>query len=154
MVNICADKADINENVVFASFMRRVAAFFLDMMTLIIINTVIGMIVLFTIQTFFGVDSNRPDIIAITGIGVLAVCYVMYFSLGESVICQYTIGKKITKIQVVNVDGSKLSFKKATVRTLVKYISVFAFLGYILIFFTSKKQALHDYILGTVVVRV
>ena len=154
MENTYFDKDVTNRTVVLAGFMRRLVAFCIDIIILIVSNTFIGMMVLFSMQFFCSVDSDRFDIIAITGMSILVVLYIVYFSIGESSICQCTIGKKITKIKVVNLDGSKLCFSKAAARTVVKYISIFTFLGSMLMFFTSKRQALHDYVLGTLVVRV
>lgn len=51
-------------------------------------------------------------------------------------------------------NGNKLDFSKALVRNLCRIISNLTFLvGYIVAAFTEKRQALHDLIAGTLVLR-
>ncbi|MDQ2086601.1 RDD family protein [Herbivorax sp. ANBcel31] len=84
-------------------------------------------------------------------------CFILnwlYFSLYESSSHQGTIGKRILKIKVVDINGKKISFLKATARYLCKFISAAIFLaGYIMAAFTRKKQSFHDMITDTVVIK-
>jgi uncharacterized RDD family membrane protein YckC len=78
----------------------------------------------------------------------------LYFSLMESSPWQATIGKKILGIKVTDLVGRRISFLRATGRYFAKIISaVIVFIGYIMAAFTEKKQALHDIIAGTLVIR-
>jgi uncharacterized RDD family membrane protein YckC len=57
-------------------------------------------------------------------------------------------------LKVTDVNDGKLDFIKALVRNLSKIISgMILLIGYIMAGFTEKKQALHDMIAGTLVVK-
>ncbi len=78
----------------------------------------------------------------------------LYFALMESSGKQATVGKMALGLKVINKDGSKLNFGQATVRYIGKIISaMIIFIGFIIAGFTEKKQALHDMIAGTYVVK-
>lgn len=68
---------------------------------------------------------------------------------------QGTLGKMAFGLKVVNSDnGAPLSFAHASGRHFAKYISAFtAMIGFIIAGFTARKQALHDLIAGTVVIK-
>ncbi len=78
----------------------------------------------------------------------------LYFSLLESSSWQATLGKKALGLEVTDLEGRRIGFGRATGRYFAKYISAFIlFIGYIMAGFTEKKQALHDMIAGTLVIR-
>jgi len=57
-------------------------------------------------------------------------------------------------IIVTDINGEKISFKKASARYLLKFLSAsILFIGFIIAAFTSKKQALHDIIAETLVIK-
>jgi uncharacterized RDD family membrane protein YckC len=65
-----------------------------------------------------------------------------------------TYGKRIMGIQTTDLNGQRISFGTAVVRLLVKSVlSGILAIGYIMAFFTARKQALHDMIAGTIVTR-
>lgn len=84
--------------------------------------------------------------------GMLAC--MLYWSLMESSARQATLGKRVMKIKVVDLEGRRISFGKAAGRALVKGLlsNIFA-IGYIITLFTKKSQALHDIIAGCLVVK-
>ena len=72
----------------------------------------------------------------------------------ESSSNQATVGKMALGIQVTDLEGNRISFGKALGRNLAKIISALIFyIGFIMAAFTAKKQALHDMIAGTLVVK-
>jgi uncharacterized RDD family membrane protein YckC len=72
----------------------------------------------------------------------------------ESSNYQATIGKIVLGLKVTDVNDAKLDFVKALARNLCKVISsMILMIGYIMAGFTEKKQALHDMIAGTLVVK-
>lgn len=78
----------------------------------------------------------------------------LYFALLESSNWRATIGKKLFGLAVMTAEGAPLSFGRATGRYFAKYLSVAIWcLGFVLAAFTAKKQALHDLIAGTLVMR-
>jgi uncharacterized RDD family membrane protein YckC len=79
----------------------------------------------------------------------------LYFAGMESSERQATFGKSAISLRVTDAEGQRLSFKHATGRFFAKIVSgmiPFA-IGYIMAGFTAKKQALHDMIAGTLVLR-
>ncbi len=79
----------------------------------------------------------------------------LYFASMESSPRQATFGKSVMALRVANLEGQRISFGHATGRFFAKMISgmiPFA-IGYIMAGFTEKKQALHDFIAGTLVLR-
>jgi len=66
-----------------------------------------------------------------------------------------TIGGIVFGLQVVRLDDKPIEWETAIVRTLGCFLSAIALgLGFFWIAFDSEKQAWHDKIAGTVVVRV
>lgn len=74
-----------------------------------------------------------------------------YFTLLETSMWQGTIGKKLLKIKVTDMNGKRINFKRATIRFFSKILSAQLLIGYIMILFTDKKQGLHDLIAKTLV---
>jgi uncharacterized RDD family membrane protein YckC len=78
----------------------------------------------------------------------------LYYALLESSSWQGTLGKKALGLEVTDLAGSRISFGRATGRYFARWISVMTVgIGYIMAGFTEKKQALHDIIAGTLVIR-
>jgi len=75
----------------------------------------------------------------------------LYFAYQESS-AGATIGKNMMGMKVVDIDGNKISFKRATGRYFAKYLSGIFLIGYIMAFFDASKRALHDRLAGTFVV--
>jgi hypothetical protein len=89
-------------------------------------------------------------------IGSLVVTFVplLYWPVLESSRWQATLGKKIMGLEVTDLDGNRLGFLRALLRSLAKIISSIPFgLGFLMAAFTARKQALHDIIVKTLVVR-
>ncbi|KOS03649.1 RDD family protein [Paenibacillus polymyxa] len=77
----------------------------------------------------------------------------LYHTIMESSKCRGTVGKLAAGIVVVDENNEKISFGRANARYWGKIISlVTIFVGYIMVAFTAKKQALHDKIARTYVV--
>ena len=77
-----------------------------------------------------------------------------YGALLESSEKQATFGKQMMGIKVTDVDGRRIDVTKAVIRQVGKYVSgLILCIGYIMAFFTAKKQALHDLLAGTLVVK-
>lgn len=64
-----------------------------------------------------------------------------------------TPGKKILQLEITSRDGKELSFGKILLRHFIKWLSLaLLFAGFFMIYFHPKKQALHDFLTGTLVV--
>lgn len=78
----------------------------------------------------------------------------LYFALLESSAWQATVGKKTLGLEVTDLARQRISFARATGRYFGKIISAMIFLvGFIMAGFTAQKQALHDMMAGTLVMR-
>lgn len=136
------------EPVRYAGFWRRLLSYLLDS---IIMAAVSGIL--------FGFHSRgiNPDIGMFADLGdtfgMIAVSW-LYFSFMESSKFQGTLGKMALNIKVIDMAGARISFGRATGRHFAKIISgIILGIGYLMIFWTEKKQGLHDRIAKTLVVR-
>ena len=78
----------------------------------------------------------------------------LYFAFQESSSRQATFGARACHLRVVDLDGARLSFARATGRHAARYVTFGSFgVGLLLWFFTPRRQALHDFLSGSVVVR-
>lgn len=71
-----------------------------------------------------------------------------YFAGLNALPWQTTPGKWLLKLKLIETNGSRVGFWRATVR----YIGSVIFLGYILLPFSRKKQSLQDMLVGALVV--
>ena len=66
---------------------------------------------------------------------------------------QATVGKMVLGIVVTDVNGGRITFARATGRHFAKWLSALILgIGFLMVAFTEKKQALHDMIADTLVV--
>jgi len=85
--------------------------------------------------------------------GVGVVMGWLYYALQESSPNGATIGKKALGIRVQDERGYTISFAHATGRYFGRMLSTIpCMIGYIMAFFSPKKQALHDMLVGAIVV--
>ena len=82
-------------------------------------------------------------------LGISLVIPWIYWGTMESSPKQATCGKMVFGLIVTDLEGKRISFGKATGRYVGRLI---LFFGYILIGFTQRKQALHDIMVGCLVV--
>lgn len=102
---------------------------------------------------------GAPPSLALIGVTVASllaslVASLVYYAALESSKYQGTLGKMILGLKVVDLYGRRISFGHATGRFLGKIVSnLTCYIGYIMAGFTEKKQALHDMIASTLVVK-
>ncbi len=79
----------------------------------------------------------------------------LYYALLESSEWQGTAGKKALGLQVTDMNGTRVSFSRASGRYFAKMVTQLVPLGFgfILAGITDKKQALHDMIASCLVLR-
>ena len=153
--------------------MKNYAGFWLRFVAVIIDGIIIGIVqfvVLAPILAAIGIgvsedisSAAESDPIALAAkimavfstVGLIGqVVNVLYYSFMESSKYQATIGKLALGLIVTDMNGEKLDFVKALIRNVSKIVStVILLVGYLLAAFTEKKQALHDMIAGTLVVK-
>ena len=132
----------------YAGFWRRLAALFIDNIMLSIIGFVYG----FFFFTFL-IKTEPEVLIVLYYIWGILITW-LYYSILESSNEQATIGKKTMGIIVVDLSGKKVSFARASGRYFSKYFSILTIgIGYLMIAFSTKKQALHDKISDCLVIK-
>lgn len=83
---------------------------------------------------------------------VVALVAWMYFAFCESSAWQGTLGKLALGIRVTDLHGARISLPRALGRYPAKFLSVFTLgFGFLMAGWTSRKQALHDMVAGTLV---
>ena len=154
---------------VYAGLGRRIIAFIIDVILILIFDLVIASALglLRGIQNLYfyayqhaPIESLTPEgtmvslvssIVASYGILFIVIPWVYYAGF-ESSRSQATPGKVLVHAQVTDLEGSRVSFARATLRFFGKFISlVIIFIGFIMIGLTKKKQGLHDKIAGCLV---
>lgn len=124
----------------YAGLWLRFGAIIIDAIVILIIDEFVSKAVFFLNIDDRGITS------------VVIMCF--YFILFEASSTQGTIGKKIYGLKVVDYDCNKLRVSHALWRNFAKIISVATIgIGFVISGITSKKQALHDYISKTLVIK-
>ena len=157
-----------NEPIDYAGFWIRFVAYVIDSIIIgflefIIVLPILGLfgIKIFELSTIRDLENADPELFipviasAITGLSltVLLITW-FYYALLQSGARQATVGKMALGLKVTDVNGDRLTFARASLRYFSKILSgLFMMLGYIMAGFTEKKQALHDIIANTYVVR-
>ncbi|MEK4486739.1 RDD family protein [Psychrobacillus sp. FSL H8-0484] len=131
-----------------AGFWIRFWAYTID----ILILSSIGMLLIKPVFRIFSLALNDSKWYAPFAI-ITAIIFYTYFVLMTK-LCHQTVGKIIVGIRVVSKDGGKLTWSTVLFREWIgRLISVIPFnIPYIVVGFTPKKQAIHDYIADTLVV--
>ena len=106
----------------------------------------------FTIKIDKWAKEHIWQIIVLYSLTKFIIVY-FYFTLLETSEWQGTVGKRLLKIKVTDMNGRHIDFKRATVRFLGKILSSQLLIGYIMILFTAKKQGLHDLLAKTLVLQ-
>lgn len=152
----------------YAGFWRRAVAFLIDSIIISIPCSVLYVVLLFSQVIHLNINSetlsSAPDA-SLTAIWTLfgtiflfqvflLIFFWLYFAIQESGKSQATLGKKVMGIKVVGADGGRISFARATGRLFAKAVSnMTLYFGYYMAGYTKKRQALHDLIATTYVVR-
>jgi uncharacterized RDD family membrane protein YckC len=138
---------EINESTKFAGFWIRVWAYILDYLVILFLLVLIGLIVHLI---FPGTDPESVEVLE--AILVLSVMWIYFTGLPASS-WQATVGKKVAGIKIVDKNGNRISFARATGRFLATFLSVLIFsIGYLMVGLTRRKQGLHDMLAGTYVI--
>lgn len=144
----------------YAGFWRRFFAAFLDNFIVSILATVLlsGLTVL-----GFGVGmSMEGPSASVEGLFMaimlsyllMIVMIWLYFSAFEASPWQATPGKRLLMIKVCDLEGQRISFLRSTGRYWGKILSTIPLcIGYLMQPFTERKQALHDKLASTLVVK-
>jgi uncharacterized RDD family membrane protein YckC len=141
----------------YAGFLRRVVAFFIDaFLSSALAGLAAGVVVLLA-GALTAIFAPLGVVLAIVGLYVvLPLCSAAYYILQECSQAQATIGKRALGMKILTRDGTPITFGLALGRYLVKVlltISLTACIGFLLMFFTKRRQTLHDLVVDTVVIK-
>jgi uncharacterized RDD family membrane protein YckC len=104
-----------------------------------------------------GVGPQPEDIILEYVLWSIALSFAvgwLYCAGFESSTRRATPGKSLLGIYVADAEGKRVSFARASVRYFCKALSAATvFVGYLMAGFTRRRQALHDLLAGTLVLR-
>jgi len=137
----------------YASFWRRLGASCADVV-LLLIPIYALLLALAAGHSVLSRSRESYDLaFAVFGCAALAVGPWLYCAGMESR-HGATLGKRALGLRVTDLQGNHVSFLRATARFWAKLLSVIPlFAGFIMMAFTARRQALHDRIAGTLVVR-
>jgi uncharacterized RDD family membrane protein YckC len=130
----------------YAGFWIRFLALVLDVLTLSMVESMVLIMLGLPLQ----VSPDDPQAQWRT----LATIFVwwLYCAFCESSPLQATLGKRALDLMVTDLRGQRLSFARATARFFSKILSaMIVFIGFFMVAFSVKKQALHDQLAGTLV---
>jgi len=158
----------VNEPIEYAGFWIRFIAYIIDSIIIgflefLVVLPFLGLlgVKIFELSTIRDLENADPEMLipvvasAITGLSltILLITW-FYYALLHSGARQATVGKMALGLKVTDVNGDRLTFARASLRYFSKILSgLFMMIGYIMAGFTAKKQALHDIIANTYVVR-
>lgn len=145
----------------YGGFWIRVLAYIVDRIVLGVIFIPVWIFFGLRLATqLHGIPPNGPDQLGpifhfVGNVGPLAlIVQWLYEALLTSSSWQGTLGKHMLDLKVTDEQGNRISFERATGRYFAKIISSLTLgIGYLMVAFTERKQALHDMIAGTLVVK-
>ena len=136
---------------VFGGFWRRWAAAFVDGIVLFFPQAITR--VALNLPLFATGESSDAMAELLVSVGTL-VMYWLYSTLLESSARQATLGQQLLGLQVMDLEGRRISFARATARYFGQILSaLICGVGYLFNLWTSRRQMLHDLIAGCVIVR-
>ena len=136
---------ELRNTPVYAGFWRRVAAVTIDGCLLLALLVALSRSV--GAPGLLLRDEWLPNLLS-------ALVSLAYSALFESSAWQATPGKRLLRIKVTDLQGARISWRRAVLRRVAQVLSaVCLMLGYLMAAFTRRRQCLHDLIAGTLVVR-
>jgi len=136
----------------YAGFWLRAVAFLIDRILLGFMTLTL----LFLFLPLAGWNRNEDELSVLFLTGALFGFFLrwIYCTLMESSSLRGTLGKAATGLAVTDGEGRRITFLRANGRYWAKILSsLFLGIGYLMAGWTSRKQALHDLIAETLVVR-
>jgi uncharacterized RDD family membrane protein YckC/Tfp pilus assembly major pilin PilA len=125
---------------IYSGFWRRFAAAFID--------GILVYLAVLVVRIGLGLPATDLRLAVLQIVGSW-----LYFALQESSSVQATVGKRAVGVKVTDINGNRIGFGQATGRYFAKLLSaIILFIGYLMVVFTQRRQALHDMIANTLVV--
>lgn len=126
----------------YGGFWIRLLAYIVDGLIL-----TIGFIAIVMLLGFMGLELVSNELI-------LAAMAILYYAFMQASARQATYGKALLGLKVVGMNGERIGLGRALAREVAKILSTAMLLiGFLIAGVTRRKQALHDFIASTTVVR-
>lgn len=143
----------------FAGFWLRLAAGVIDSFIVGIAGALFYFFLAFVVGMVLAIGGAGQEMAVFVDILIgkilVHIIYWLYFAIQHSSSAQATLGMRALGMAIVDEDGERITFGRATGRYFASYLSaIILMIGYLMIAFTARKQALHDMIAKTLVVRV
>ena len=160
--DVCADcgeklvseePAVIKKVNLYASFSKRTIAAIIDIIIYLIFAIPIMYLYFMNVLIHIDINGFGPMFIYLSSLVIEIIPFWLYNALTESSRYKGTVGKRLVKIIVIDTNGARITFGRASVRAFSKILSMFLYgAGFIMALFTKKKQGLHDMITSTIVI--
>jgi uncharacterized RDD family membrane protein YckC len=141
------------EGIVFSQMLAgpvtRFFAWFIDQLCISVVMSVLGIV----LNLLALISWNFGAALSVIGYFVISIGYGIFF---EWTWRGQTIGKKLLRLRVVDVEGMRLQFNQIVVRNLLRFVDAlpaFYFVGGVACWLNSKCQRLGDLAANTVVIR-
>ena len=135
----------------FGGFWIRFAAYFVDVVVMLIPTLLIAFLLRSTLPTD---NESQESFVRLIDDFINLMTWWVYTSAFLSSSWQATPGKRICGLKVIDYNGGRISFGQATGRYFAGLLNIFTiFVGYLMIAWTERRQGLHDLIAGTLVVK-
>ncbi len=132
----------------YASLSERLSAHLGDIIFANIISGSVFILILL-IGKLFGQDLRY----VVNYSTLLIISWCAYSSIMNSYHFRGTFGKQYLGLKVVNINHQKISIPQAFFRFVLGFLLFGVIVGIVSIYFTTRKQGLHDLMLGTVVTK-
>ncbi|MBS0185583.1 MAG: RDD family protein [Proteobacteria bacterium] len=142
---------------IYGGFWRRLGAGFLDVMSINAISRIFFWLYEFITPAHLipSADGSEVDMILYFYIGFIPLVSAWFFyAFFQSSKFQATPGMMVFSMYIEDYDGRPISFWRASFRWVLTFLSLLTLgIGYFMIAFTPRKQAFHDYISQTLVIK-
>lgn len=142
----------------YAGLWRRAIAFPLDMTAVYLLFTAIWTVSTPEMERLVHNGAASPE--AETAVRdylftlLFLLVHWLYYALLESSPWQATLGKRLLHLRVTDLRGHRVSFNRASFRAVGKSVSDVTYgIGFLMAGVTRRRQALHDFLAGCLVVR-
>jgi uncharacterized RDD family membrane protein YckC len=142
----------------YAGFWRRAVAFVLDICVVYLLLTIAWTAATPEMEHLVRRGADSPESEAAIREYLFTLLFLLvhwlYYALLESSPWQATPGKRALHLRVTDLEGRRVSFNRASFRAVGKSVSDVTYgIGFLMAGVTRRKQALHDYLAGCLVVR-
>ena len=132
----------------YATFWKRGAAYLLDIF-IVMLLTYPAQFIMTVLLSMLGADKLQYPVSLLISV----VVFLGYYVWPESSSWQATVGKRLFNLHVTDLNGQRLSFWRSLGRHAAKIVSsLLLCIGFLMCFWTQKRQCLHDLMANCLVI--